>query len=274
MEDYMNSSKTTRILIEGAMMTALATVLSIFKLIDMPYGGSVTIASALPLIIFAYRNGIGWGLLGGLSHAVIQQLLGLNTLSYVTGWQSVLAVILLDYIVAFTLVGLGGIFRKACKTQSGALLLGALLISVLRYVCHVISGATVWAGLSIPDEAALIYSFGYNATYMLPETVISCAAAYYLGGLVDFSKAIPERMAKKESTANRFPAIALSGAAFILGMIVDVWLIAPCLQDKKTGEFIISGLANADWLSVGIVTAASIIIGAFLLIKGRKESNS
>ena len=273
MEDFMTSSKNTRILIEGAMMTALATVLSIFKLIDMPYGGSVTIASALPMVIFAYRHGIGWGLLGGLSHAVIQQLLGLNSLSYVTGWQSVIAVILLDYIVAFTIVGFGGVFRKTCKDQSKALLFGALLICSLRYVCHVISGATVWAGLSIPDEAALIYSFGYNATYMLPETVISCAAAYYIGGLVDFSKATPERMVRKESDAHLFPATALSGATIILGMVIDLWLIAPCLQDEETGEFIISGLANADWLSVGIVTAATVIISALLVIMGRQSKD-
>ena len=77
----MNSSKTVRSLVESAMMVALATVLSIFKLIEMPYGGSVTIASMLPMVILAYRNGIGWGLGSGLVYAAIQQLLGLNDLS-------------------------------------------------------------------------------------------------------------------------------------------------------------------------------------------------
>ena len=66
----------------------------------------------LPIIIIAYRNNIKWGLLTGLAFGIIQQLLGLKTLSWVTTWQSILAVILLDYIVAFTVAGLGGVFRK------------------------------------------------------------------------------------------------------------------------------------------------------------------
>ena len=64
----MKSSQTTRKLIEGSMMIALATVLSIFKLVEMPYGGSVTLASMLPVIIFAYRHGILWGLGAGFAH--------------------------------------------------------------------------------------------------------------------------------------------------------------------------------------------------------------
>ncbi|MBE6645692.1 MAG: energy-coupled thiamine transporter ThiT, partial [Ruminococcaceae bacterium] len=140
----MDSTKRTRALVESAMMIALATVLSIFKIIEMPYGGSVTIASMLPMVILAYRHGLGWGIGAGAVYAVLQQLLGLNTLSYVTGWQSVVAVIMLDYIVAFTVVGLGGIFKKISKSQRAALAYGSLLVSLLRYACHVISGATVW----------------------------------------------------------------------------------------------------------------------------------
>ena len=113
----MNSSKAVRALVESAMMVALATVLSIFKLIDMPYGGSVTIASAFPMLVLAYRLGVCRGIGAGLVYSAIQLLLGLNTLSYVTGWQSVIAVIMLDYIVAFALVGICGIFRKSSEIQ-------------------------------------------------------------------------------------------------------------------------------------------------------------
>lgn len=159
-------------LVECAIMIALATVLSMVKLAELPYGGSITIASMLPIAIIAYRRGMGWGLGSAFVYAVIQQLLGLNSLSYVTTWQSVVAVILLDYIVAFTVVGFAGIFRNAIKSQAAALTLGCVFVSVLRYACHVISGATVWAGLSIPTQAALSYSFIYNATYMLPEAIV------------------------------------------------------------------------------------------------------
>ena len=92
-------NKTVRVLVESAVMVALATVLSLIKIVDLPYGGSVTIASMLPVAVIAYRHGILWGLGTGLVYGAIQQLLGLNDLIYVTGWQSVLAVILLDYIV-------------------------------------------------------------------------------------------------------------------------------------------------------------------------------
>lgn len=269
----MNSSKTVRALVESAMMVALATVLSIFKLIEMPYGGSVTIASMLPMVILAYRNGLGWGLGSGLVYAAVQQLLGLNDLSYVTGWQSVLAVIMLDYIIAFTVVGLGGIFRRAAKSQRGALIYGTVLVSVLRYICHVISGATVWAGLSIPSEAALIYSIGYNATYMLPEAIILAAVAYYLGGIIDFSRPTPTRVAGGRLTEGDSSLYLAAGGAYLLGVVVDVWLIAPCLQDEETGKFIFSGFANVNWIAVAIVTALMAALGTALIIFAKKHRN-
>ena len=270
----MNSSKKVRALVESAMMVALSTVLSIFKIIEMPYGGSVTIASMLPMIILAYRHGVLWGLGSGAVYAVLQQLLGLNSLSYVTGWQSVVAVIMLDYIVAFTVVGLGGVFRKFVKEQRGALALGALLVTVLRYICHVISGATVWAGLSIPDSAALIYSIGYNATYMLPEAIILIAVAYYLGSAVDFSREAPTRMASKETVEGVASLKLLSGLSLLLGGIVDVWLIAPTLQDPETGEFKFSGILDADWLAIGIVTTLALAAGIALMVAASRKSKS
>ncbi len=170
-----------QMLVESAVMLAIATVLSMIKLFNLPYGGSVTIASMLPIIIISYRHGLRWGLLSGLVYGIIQQLLGLDTLSWVTTWQSIVAVILLDYIIAFAVTGFGGVFRKKCS-QPMALLLGALLVGLLRYICHVISGATVWAGLSIPTNAAMIYSLGYNATYMIPETITHIVT--FLGVLI------------------------------------------------------------------------------------------
>ena len=82
-------------------------------------GGEIIafLASMLPIIIIAYRHGTGTGLMAGLVYGIIQQLLGLNTLSYVTTWQSILAVILLDYIVAFLVLGLGGISAAVLKSR-------------------------------------------------------------------------------------------------------------------------------------------------------------
>ncbi len=265
----MKSSQTVRALVESAMMVSLATVLSIFKLVDMPYGGSVTIASALPLVILAYRLGVGWGIGAGFVFSAVQQLLGLSNLSYVTGWQSVLAVILLDYIIAFTLAGLGGVFKKVCKAQQSALVLGSLFVSILRFICHIISGATVWAGLSIPDEAALIYSIGYNATYMIPETIILIAMAYYLGGIIDFSKPVPVRSTDPRLSGKDPMLYIGGGASLLLGVMIDTWLVAPNLQDAESGEFYIAGLANVDWIAFAVVTAITLGAGITLLVLGR-----
>ncbi len=269
---FVNTSKTVRALSESAMMIALGTVLSIFKIVELPYGGSVTVASMLPMIILAYRQGLGWGLGSGVVYAALQQLLGLNNLSYVTGWQSIVAVICLDYIAAFAVVGLGGIFRRVSPTQRTAMISGAALVSLLRYLFHVIAGATVWVGLSIPDSAALAYSLGYNATYMIPETIILISTAYYLGGVIDFSLNTPTRVAYA-ARGKGSSSSTLSGLIFLLGVIVDVWLIAPYLQDAESGKFTFAPLADANWLAVSLVTALSAVTGILILVIGKKKKN-
>ena len=268
--EVLMNTKTVRALSESAMMIALATVLSIFKIVELPYGGSVTIASMLPMVILAYRQGLVWGFGSGLVYATVQQLLGLNNLSYVSGWQSIVAVIALDYVAAFAVVGLGGIFRRVAKKQRTALIFGALLVSLLRYTFHVIAGATVWAGLSIPDSAALLYSLGYNATYMIPESVILAATAYYLGGVIDFSADTPTRTASPSRTSGS-SAPTLAGLIFLLGVIVDVWLIAPYLQDAESGKFTFAPLADANWLAISLVTALTAALGAAVLLIAKRK---
>ena len=251
-------------------MVALSTVLSVFKLVEMPYGGSVTLASMLPILILSYRHGVGIGLAGGLVNAVIQQLLGLKYLSYFTTWQSVVALIMLDYIVAFTLVGLGGLWRNIVKKQSTSLCLGAITVGTLRYICHVIAGATVWVGLSIPDSAALIYSLGYNATYMLPETLVLALVAYYIGEHIDIRAAEPRRIVP-EARTRVGAGYSLSALVLALGAMADIALIAPSLQDGETGMLMISGLADAPWISVAIVSGVCLLLALFFIIRGRKD---
>ncbi len=77
----------TRKLVESSILVAIATVLSLIPLVSLPYGGSITFASMLPLIIISYRHGLGWGTASGFVYGIIQQLLGLKDLGYVTTWQ-------------------------------------------------------------------------------------------------------------------------------------------------------------------------------------------
>lgn len=265
-----------RKLVESALLVAIATVLSLIKLAELPYGGSITLASMLPIVLIAYRNGLLWGLGSGFVYGVIQQMLGLKNLSYFTSWKSILAIILLDYLVAFMVMGLGGLFRNVFRKQSYALAAGSAVGCLLRYICHVISGATVWAGLSIPTQAALGYSFIYNATYMIPETIILALLAFYLGELIDFRKERPTRLSPEESTLSaRADAMAILAGVIGMGaLIFDIAAVFKNLQNGETGKFDITGLAvngsfvKSFWLSVVVVTAvALVVIGALVLIR-------
>ncbi len=259
----MKQSKTVLALTESAVMVAFASVLSLFKLIDLPYGGSVTVASMLPVAIIAYRHGLGWGMISSLVYAVIQQLMGLSTLSYVTGWQSVVALIFLDYIIAFAVIGLAGIFRKFVKNQALGLCLGCFFVSLLRYACHVVSGATVWAGLSIPTEAALIYSFSYNATFMVPETIILLVIGAYITANIDFTAKTPTRLVRADMPKNLGWMAPVAGLSVVIAVVLDTRLIFAKLQNAD-GEFDITGLANVNWVAVAAITAVGVLIAASL----------
>jgi thiamine transporter len=267
----MKSTQRTKKLVECSLLVAVGTVLSLFSLVQMPYGGSVTLASMLPVVLIAYRHGTLWGLGSGVVYAVVQQLLGLKNLSYFTTWQSIVAVILLDYMVAFAVVGLGGVFRRVVKRQNLALAYGSLLVCAIRYICHVMAGATVWAGLSIPTEAALVYSFGYNATYMIPETVVLVLLAYYLGSLLDFRRAQPVRLPSATSGNGVADLLsALAGLVTIGALGADVALVFAHIQNAD-GEFDITGLAvdrfaGSFWMGVTITSVAAVILVAALLI--------
>lgn len=273
----MKVHQQTKKLTESAVMLALATVLGILPLAQLPYGGSVTVASMLPIVLISYRHGLGWGMGTGLVFGIIQQLLGLSNLSYFTTWQSILAIILLDYLVAFMAAGLGGVFRRLQHIpQREALLLGSLLASLLRYACHVISGATVWAGLSIPTEAALAYSFVYNATYMVPEAIVLMLVAYYLGSMLDFKKEHITRLPAVR-TASRAANLlaAASGLVGVLALIFDTVMVFSRMQDAETGEFNVSllkveQLAGSFWVPVLAVSLAALLaVAAMVTVRCR-----
>ena len=259
----------TRFLVECAMMIAIASVLSILKIVDMPYGGSVTIASMLPIIIIAYRYGFVKGLFASLTYGVMQQLLGLKNLSWVSEWYSVIAVIVLDYLLAFMVLGFGGIFRGKLKSQQAELLLGALLAAVLRFVCHFISGFTVWAGWGVPSKAALIYSLSYNSTYMLPELLVLLLIAWYLGGVLDFTADMPLRLKKKASAVST-PYAVVGTLVLIGGLIADIALIFSKLQNEDSGEWLLEGLKDVKWVNVAVVTVLCAAAGIGLIAYAKK----
>ncbi len=270
------TSKQIIAMTECGMMIALSTVFSLIKVVEMPYGGSVTLASMLPIVIAVFRHGAAWGIGTAFVNSSVQLLLGLNSLSYFSTWQSIVAIILLDYIIAFGVFALSGVFKKVEKRQNYAFLYGVLLSSVLRYVCHVISGATVWAGLSIPTNAALLYSLSYNATYMLPETIILVATSIYLTSVVDFRPPVPRRIKKQSMDKIEIYTMIFSGLMLLVTIVIDVIMLSPYLQDPDSGEFVFSNFKNANFVALSIVSGVGIAvsIALFVISKMRKKNLS
>lgn len=282
-EEKMKNAKLIKRLVESALLIALSTVLSTLKLIDMPYGGSVTFASMLPVMLIAYRYGIGYGAVSAGVYAVIQQLLGLENFAYlpVPTPVAIIGLIIFDYALAFLAIAIGGIFRgrladgrHTARSQSLELMLGAVLVCVLRYICHTVAGATVWQELPIPDGAAIIYSISYNATYMIPETLICAMIAFYLGGAIDFLDSTPKPFIRKENGISlEYPmacrVLPLCAWLFVVGgVIADTCLIFKHLQDGESGEFTLAYLSEISWTAVAVVTAACAAVALALFITG------
>lgn len=251
----MKAKQSAVRLTESAIMLAFATVLSMVKIVQMPHGGSVTAAAMLPMILVAYRYGTVWGLFTGFTASLLQMLLGLNNLSYATDASAAVAIILFDYVIAYTVMGLGGLFRRL-KNQSLALALGAVLVCALRYGCHVWSGCTVWEGVAVPTAAALVYSLGYNAVYMVPETIITATAAALIGQMVDFSKPEIAPVARPVEQKKRSYGLF----ALIIAGVIDAFFLFSAIQ-VEDGGYNIAGVVNADWLSIAFVTVMGAVIG-------------
>ena len=172
----------TRKLTESAIMIALGTVLSLLK-IDLPFGGGVTIASMLPVVLISHRWGWKWGVPTAFVYSAIQLLLGLDNVGYAANFIMAVGVILLDYIIAYTAIGFSGIFDTVLGKTRKSLAVGIVVTFVLRFICHLISGAWIW-GVWMPESFMnmtmtnpWIYSFLYNGWYMLAELVVTMVIA-------------------------------------------------------------------------------------------------
>ena len=174
--------KSTRRLVESAVMIAIGTVLSMFPFTaPWAYGGGITICSMLPLVIIAHRYGTKWGLFTAFVYSVLQLILGVSNVQFAAGYGFALAVgvLLLDYILAFTVIGLSACFNGVIKNRLVSIVVGIVFTFALRFGCHFISGWIIWDALW-PNEMGLaspMYSLVYNGGYMLPETIITALVA-------------------------------------------------------------------------------------------------
>ena len=161
----MKNKLTVKMLVEGGVMLALAYVLSLVVIFQMPSGGSVTAVSMLPILIYAVRYGAGPGLFVAIIYGTLQFILGPK-------WSFHPVSILFDYVLGFGFLGLAGLFGKKLLNAT----LGIVLGISLRFASSVISGVVVFASYAPEGQDPLLYSLVYNASYMLPEMLLTIAA--------------------------------------------------------------------------------------------------
>ena len=206
-------AKTLR-LVETGILLAIATVLNMIKLYQLPFGGEITFASSLPILLISYRHGIKWGLFSGFVYSLLQMATNFGAVKSLfvpedyAIWASI-GIILLDYVFACMALGLGGMFRNKFKSAL-ALCLGTVLAMLLKYMMHIISGILffgAWAewifsqegfyaiGKKILDNfsgtgLAIIYSVFYNGLHMIPEIIVTVIIAYIISKVPAITKKI------------------------------------------------------------------------------------
>ena len=205
----MNQQKVKR-LTTSAMMLALSTVLAIvcayIPFLNLPFGGGFTVASMLPIIVVAYMYGTKWGLFTAGCYSAIQIILSLTqgvggtvmalfmpASDGFMGYGAAVIIVFIDYVLAYTVLGLGGVFRNNIKNRTVSLVVGVIFALSLRYILHIVSGYIfygAWAewffsqdgfysigGFILDhfsgDALSIIYSAFYNGLYMIPEIIIT-----------------------------------------------------------------------------------------------------
>ena len=187
----MSSAYTkTRIMVECALMIALGTILANIKIYELPNGGSITLFSMLPFIMISFRHGVKWGLFTGFVNSLLQMLLGFYA-PPAPGILPLVGMILLDYVLAFTLLGLASAIAKPFANKLVGVGVGTAAVCGIRFLCSFLSGVLIWGNLS-DGLAAWTFSLTYNGSYMLPETIMTTVAAVLI------YKAAPQLFAAQE----------------------------------------------------------------------------
>ena len=207
-------------LVESAIMIALAAVLELVSksiIPEMAFGGQITIVSMLPVVLVAWKYGMGKGLITGFVYSLVQMVMGVSTISkmimpssdeYLGSLINIALMFIFDYILAYTVLGLSAMYKKAIKKDAISLSLGAFTVLALRYICHIISGYILfgaWAEWFFTQEGfyswgstiintfsgnalSLVYSIIYNGFYMVPEIVITTIVAAIIGKIPQITK--------------------------------------------------------------------------------------
>lgn len=212
----------TKKLVTTAMMLAIAVLLSLVQIFKLPFGGSVTLVSMMPIVIVSYMYGVKWGFFTAFAYSILQMLTGMDTVSafFLPGDSQMalgaaLCVCLIDYVLAYTMLGTAGVFKGKFKNSTLEICLGTVVALFLRYIMHIISGAIffgAWAEWFFADgtglmqisalkgfcswvmnnitggSLAVFYSIVYNGSYMIPEIIITAIVTPIVYKVLEKSK--------------------------------------------------------------------------------------
>ena len=175
-----NSNLST--LTECAVMLALAFALSCAKLFEMPMGGSVTVASMLPIMLISVKYGIRTGLATSFAYSLtqlMQAFASANVFPYCESGKTLVICILFDYIVPFTVLGLAGIFHKMRLTRNVELgiYVGIICVVLVRFLSHFITGVAIWGQWAPDGMGKYLYSFLYNGSFLSVDFIICIVCA-------------------------------------------------------------------------------------------------
>ena len=168
-----------KVLTESAIMLALAFALSSAKLFEMPLGGSVTVASMLPIMIIGFKWGNKAGLITAFLYSITQALQALasgNVFPYCEGADTLIICVVFDYLFPFTILGLAGMLYGKTKNTNADYIIGASIVVFLRFCSHFLTGVYIWGQWAPDGMGKYLYSFLYNGGFLGADFAILLVA--------------------------------------------------------------------------------------------------
>jgi thiamine transporter len=185
----MDAFKDTRVLAEVALAVALAFVLGLIKVFQMPFGGSISL-DMVPLILLALRQGPFVGIVGGATYGLLDLAIEPIALHPVQ--------VLFDYPLAFGVLGLAGFFRPSVR---GAIL-GTVVAVLARFICHFVSGVVFFAAYAPEGWNPYLYSAVYNAAYLVPSLAVALVAVVVLLRALERAQPSPRQVKYRRATTS------------------------------------------------------------------------
>jgi thiamine transporter len=163
-------------------MVAMSVILSMLPSVSLPFGGSVSWFSTLPVIAVSLRHGVRWGVLAALVYSVTQLLLGMANVAAVPAGTAGAMVLcaLLDYVIAYSALGLTGTVARGLGRGAAGVAAGMVVTGLIRLLCSFLSGVLIWGAYAPEGTSVWAYSLGYNASWCVPDVLITLVGAVLL----------------------------------------------------------------------------------------------